>query len=79
MDGDRLPVRTLFGRFGEHPPPGRPPGTWIQYRRADLFHLSEWHGVYGTNMNWWLVCKDSLDKSYPQSECGSLQTKSYIE
>jgi hypothetical protein len=52
MTGDRLPLRTLFGRIGGRAPRGRPPKTWIEYVRENLVHLSELHGVSGTYVKW---------------------------
>ncbi len=44
MDLDRLPIKTLFGKFGGHPRRGRPPKTWLEYVRDDLIRLLELQG-----------------------------------
>jgi hypothetical protein len=58
MDLDRLPIKTLFGRFGGQPPPGRPQKTCLEYVRDDLSRLSELHGILATYRDWCRLCRD---------------------
>jgi hypothetical protein len=61
-----VPVRSFFDSFPlVRGPPSHPkrcipkaPKTWIEYTPNNLVRISELHGIFGTYMNWWLVCKD---------------------
>jgi hypothetical protein len=58
MDHDRLPIKTLFGKFGGQLPRGIPPKTWLEYVRDDLSHLSKLHETLGTYLDWLRLCRD---------------------
>jgi hypothetical protein len=58
MDHVRLPINTLFGKFGGQLPRGPPPKVWLEYVRDNLSHLSKLHVMLGTYLNWWRLCRD---------------------
>jgi hypothetical protein len=58
MQEDRLPIRILFGTFAGQLPIGRPPKTWLEYVKDDLWHLSEIREKRGVMIKWWSLCQD---------------------
>lgn len=65
--GDGRLIRALFGRGDGCVPRGRPPITWTKYVCGDLLYLSELHGVFGTYIGCWSMCKGSkLNERHPQ-------------